>query len=353
MESPSEQTLPRSSGAIKSRRKPLPWPNDQEFRILSIDGGGIRGIFPAAILAGLEKKYLQGESISNYFDLIAGTSTGGIIALGLGAGFTADRIYNLYLQRGLEIFPPRNPLLKIIDKMRHALTSRYNRVALERILNELFGERTFGESKTRLCIPSSEGKFDEVFIFKTPHHPDYKKDWAEKMTKVGLATSAAHSYFKPLEDGGYIFLDGGIWCNNPVMVALVDALACHNVPRHNIRILSLGCDNSPQRLSPFQKHFGGFFSWLKIIFSAMRLESQNAQGQACLLVGSDRVTRIDPPRFDIPIALDDWDRASKELPPAATKRLEECGESIASTFLQNPSSLYEPCYPTISNSPTH
>jgi hypothetical protein len=85
----SERPAPRSAGTLQSRRSRLPWPADREFRILSIDGGGIRGIFPAAVLAG-----------------IAGTSTGGILALGLGAELTAAALLKLYVERGCEIFPP-------------------------------------------------------------------------------------------------------------------------------------------------------------------------------------------------------------------------------------------------------
>src|ERR1700683_4076735 len=97
---------PRSAGARTSRRLPQSWPADRDFRILAIDGGGIRGIYPASVLAGLEESYLGGGSIADYFDLIAGTSTGGIIALGLAAGFTAADLRELYVCRGGEIFPP-------------------------------------------------------------------------------------------------------------------------------------------------------------------------------------------------------------------------------------------------------
>src|SRR5258708_1694631 len=96
---------PRSAGAIPQRRVPQAWPKDGRFRILSIDGGGIRGIFPAAVLAGLEREFTGGRSIAPYFDLIAGTSTGGILALGLGAGYTATDLLELYVKRGNEIFP--------------------------------------------------------------------------------------------------------------------------------------------------------------------------------------------------------------------------------------------------------
>src|SRR3979411_1830181 len=101
-----QPVLPISAGSIPARRVPQSWPPDRRFRILSIDGGGIRGIFPAAVLAELERKYTDGQSVVGYFDLIAGTSTGGIIALGLGAGYTARELLALYVERGCEVFPP-------------------------------------------------------------------------------------------------------------------------------------------------------------------------------------------------------------------------------------------------------
>ena len=76
----------RSAGSLPTRRVPLPWPDDEPFRILSIDGGGIKGILPSALLAEVEREIMGGESAGRYFDLIAGTSTGGIIALGLSIG---------------------------------------------------------------------------------------------------------------------------------------------------------------------------------------------------------------------------------------------------------------------------
>lgn len=353
MTSSVEQTLPRSAGAIPHRRKQLHWPDNRNFRILSLDGGGIRGIYSAAFLAGLENNFLGGQSITNYFDLIAGTSTGGIIALGLGAGLSSTHLYDLYHRRGSEIFPPRNPFARKIAEAFHLFTSRYDRTALENILNESFGERTLGESRIRLCIPSCDGEYGEVYIFKTPHHPDYKRDKAEKMTKVGLATSAAPSYYKPLEDGGYTFLDGGIWCNNPIMVALVDTLACYDVPRNRIDVLSIGCGDSPYQVNAWQKYSGGILSWLRIISAAMRFQSQNALGQAGLLVGANHVIRICPIPYDKPIALDDWKRASVELPSVADKCLEERGDSIASTFFKKPSVPYTPGNFTPANPPIH
>ena len=339
--------IKRSSGTLQRRRAPLPWPDGHEFRILSIDGGGIRGIFPAAFLAGLEQRYLDGQSIAGYFDLIAGTSTGGIIALGLASGYTAADICRLYVERGCEIFPPI-PDNWIGDlrcgwrRLFQLFKVRYDRQALMRILRELFGTRKFGDTTTRLCIPSFDGRHGEPYIFKTPHHPDYRLDRHESAVKVAAATAAAPTYYAPMDDGGYKFIDGGVWANNPIMIALVDVLSCFDVPRCRIRILSLGCGNRPYTVGKIKARVGGVFAWYDIMYAAMRLQSHNAIGQAGLLIGRDRITRVDAPANAHRIALDDWSRAVASLPQAAEMSLEKHGNRVVPAFLRGPTATYRP-----------
>ena len=337
----------RSSGALKRRRERLPWSGDREFRILSIDGGGIRGVFPAAVLAGLEQRYLDGQSLARYFDLITGTSTGGIIALGLGAGLRAADISRIYIERGGEIFPPgRDGALCLSQHVgnwvTHLFRYRYDRAALDALLMEVLGERKFGESLTRLCIPSFDGHHGEVYIFKTPHHPDFKLDGAENMTKVAAATAAAPTFFRPLEDGGYAFVDGGVWANNPVMLGLVDALSCFEVTRHQVSVLSLGCGTKSCSLNSAQMMGGGLLAWRGIMETAMSLQSQNALGQAGLLIGAERLMRLDVPMAGRPIELDDWKRSVAELVPAAEQVLEDQGCGVAEMFLSAPTEPYRP-----------
>ena len=181
-----------------------------------------------------------------------------------------------------------------------------------------------------------------MHIFKTPHHPDYKQDGGERMAKVAVATSAAPTFFRPLEDGGYTFVDGGVWCNNPIMVGLIDALACFAVPRERIHILSVGCGINPYSVGTIKKRLGGLLAWYNIFFAAMRLQSHNALGQAGLLIGADQILRVDAPERKKPIGLDDYVLASRELPPAASKALDEYGETAASLFLREPATPYIP-----------
>lgn len=333
----SEMPERRSAGSLSQRRVQLAWPPDREFKILSIDGGGIKGIFPATLLAEMEEHYLEGGSIADHFDLITGTSTGGIIALALSIGMPAREIANLYIERGNNIFPPYAPswrgwLSRKWDSARGMVYHRYDRAALMAMLDETFGERLLGASKSRLCIPSCDGRHGDVYIFKTPHHPDYKRDQHEKMTTVAAATAAAPTFFQPLESGGYRFVDGGIWANNPIMVGLVDALACFDVDRHSVRILSLGCGDEPYTVSDRMIRRGGLWSWRTAIHGALSFQSLNTLGQAKLLIGAERVMRVAPPQLTPPISLDDWARAKQELPGFALNAAAQLGEEIKDRF---------------------
>ena len=119
------------------------------------------------------------------------------------------------------------------------------RINLKTILKEVFKDRKLKESKVRLCIPSFEGVHSEVYVFKTPHHLDFKKDGEELMIKVALSTSAAPTFLRSFKDNGYIFVDGGVWANNPCMIGLIEALSSFNVQRENIKVLSIGCGETP------------------------------------------------------------------------------------------------------------
>lgn len=332
----------RSDGTLLTLRPRQPWPKDRPFRILSIDGGGICGILPASVLAELERRYLDGRSVAGYFDMIAGTSTGGIIALGLAHGRTAAEIRDIYVRRGGNIFPPPSRIGRLVRIVRRGHRYIYKREHLENELLEIFGETPLGEATTRLCIPSFEGRHGEPWIFKTPHHPHYQKDKVERMVKVGLSTAAAPTYFEALPNNGYVMVDGGLWANNPVMNALVDVLACFEVDRTQVRILSLGCGETSFKVDE-AKAKGGMFQWKGVIAAAMRTQSLNALGQAGLLIGRNRLTRLDAPESPNPIALDDWTRARDELPSMARSLVEGAGREIARDFLSEPADRYIPC----------
>jgi len=324
----------RSDGAIQQMRVKQPWPADRLFRILSIDGGGIRGVFPAAYLAEIEKRFLDGRSIASCFDMIAGTSTGGIIALALAKGMTARQALGIYEQRGDYIFPRARGLRGIGRLLRWLARPKHDQTVLHEELLSVFGDTLLDAATTRLVIPSFEGRFGEPFLYKTPHHPDYQKDRHCRFAHVALHTTAAPSYYPGVKDDGYVMVDGGLWANNPVMNALVDVLACYDVPRENIRILTLGTGEAKFTVDERSRQGGvGQWAFLKAFTAASRAQSLNALGQAYLLVGKDNVVRVDPPETSRPIALDDVARSLDELPPLARAMAEASGHRVQQMFL--------------------
>lgn len=328
----------RSEGTRLDLRPRLPW-NAADMRILSIDGGGIRGILPAAVLALCEDRFCDGRPAGEFFDYISGTSTGGIIALGLSVGIPARDILAIYMDYGSEIFPPRrryrNRTMQRVQSTWHFLRNlnryRYEREALRRNLLATFKGKLLGDAERRLVIPSFD-EYNEVHLFKTPHHVDYQRDWKETMLDVALSTSAAPTFFSTYKNGDRHFADGGVWANNPVMTALVDALACYEIDRRDISILSLGCVESDFPFSQHQMSRGGIWHWKEIISSAMRLQSQNALGQAGLLIGRDHLLRVDGEPTPDAIELDDYHRAATELPGLAARLVDLHGTRLAEFF---------------------
>lgn len=336
----------RSDGTIQQMRVKQPWPQGRPFRILSIDGGGIRGVFPSAFLAELEKRFLGGSSIADHFDMIAGTSTGGIIALALAHGLSAQEALLIYTERGHHIFPQPVGVRRLARLARWVFRPKHDQSTLKDELLRIFGDSVIDDSKARLVIPSFEGKHGEPFIYKTPHHPDYQKDRHKRFAHVALHTTAAPSYYPGVEDDGYVMLDGGIWANNPVMNALVDALACYEVAREDVRILSLGTGEATFTVDE-KARLGGLKKWalMRAYDAAARAQSRNALGQAYLLAGKNNVVRIDVPESDTPIALDDVRRSVRELPLIARSLVEGAGHHIQRMFLQDTVKPFIRCPP--------
>ena len=215
-------------------------------RILSIDGGGIRGVFPAAFLASFEDELV--EPIGSYFDLICGTSTGGIIAICLALGLPARDILALYETRGPEIFGQDHTgiggMLRRIGRTVRGgvLAPKYRPETLREALTETLGERRLGDARTRLMIPAWHPPTRKVYIYKTAHHPRYAADYKIPAIDAALATAAAPTFF-PQHVGrdGIGLVDGGIWANNPVGYAVAEAIGALGWERTELKVLSLSC----------------------------------------------------------------------------------------------------------------
>ena len=269
------------------------------FQILSLDGGGIKGLYSAAVLAKIEDDLRI--TVADHFDLIVGTSTGGIIALGLGVGFRPRDIVDFYVSQGPTIFPHK-PWYKWLDGF---WSRKYSHEPLKKALQGCFEERRLADCRKRLVIPSYNLDKDEVYLFKTPHHSRLTRDWKEPLWKVALATSAAPTFFPACRDVDCIrLIDGGVWANNPTMVGIVEAVSMLGVPLDAISVLSLGTTN-PVMHKPNTLDEGGLWQWTKTAIDvALRGQSHGVQGQAKHLLGRERAIRIDPVVPDGLFALD-------------------------------------------------
>lgn len=259
-------------------------------RILSIDGGGIKGVFPASFLTTVEDS-IEGR-VADYFDLIVGTSTGGIIALGLGLGLSARDILRFYEDSGPEIFGG-NRLIRSIRRLRVA---KYSNRPLRCALESVFGERKLGESSKRLVIPSLNLENGEVYIYKTAHHPRFERDYRTKAADVALATAAAPTYFPTHQSAvGTPLIDGGVWANNPTGLAAVEAIGVLDRPKDSLRVLSLGCTSEPFDASKARFLPRGLGYWApRIVDLFMTAQSSSSLGTAYVLLGHDDVLRINP-----------------------------------------------------------
>ncbi len=226
----------------------------QCYRVLALDGGGIRGIIPAFVLKEIELH--MGRPISEMFDLIAGTSTGGILALGLtkpdqngGPQFTAGDMCDLYLNEGTKIFP--HSIFQEVRTLHGLADARYPAGPIEQILAQRFGDAMLSKALTEVVIPSYDLTAPGPYFFKREYAANETEDWDVRMAFVARATSAAPTYFDPAVlpsadgHGDHALVDGGTFANNPTLSGYVDALRLKkDLPR--VVVVSVGTGLPPQ-----------------------------------------------------------------------------------------------------------
>jgi patatin-like phospholipase/acyl hydrolase len=274
------------------------------FRILSLDGGGIKGAFSASALAAWEED--TKKSIIDYFDLITGTSTGGIIAIGLALGIPASKIRDFYRDSGPTIFPNTSLVERVTGSAFQLFGTKYSHDTLRKELTKVFGSRKFGEAKCRLVIPTYDAIGGRIFLLKTAHHERFRFDINAPAVDVALATSAAPTYFKAApfpQHQGASYVDGGVWANNPVLVGLVEAVHFLEMPLDQIDILSVGTTSEPFSIA--QHADSGIAQWNKGLVELMfEGQMEAALAQATLLVNG-RVHRVNHTARAADFSLDD------------------------------------------------
>jgi uncharacterized protein len=293
------------------------------YRILSIDGGGIRGLYAAVLiqrLLGVLPGFVE------RCDLVAGTSTGGIIALALARGTPIEDLIELYATRGQDVFGDA--------RLRHArersgLVGGSDNRALHALLGRVLGKTTLAGLRQRVLIPTfhldNQGERGRPRQWKPKffhNFPGPDSDGAQQAVDVALRTSAAPTYF-PVYQG---YIDGGVVANNPSMAALAQALdkATGNQDLANIRLLSIGTGLNPMYIEAETLDWG-LEQWAKPLVALMIDGMMTVVDYQCTRLLGERFHRL-APVLPSAVALDDVERTDDLI---AYARAVDLGPALA------------------------
>ena len=301
-------------------------------KILSIDGGGIRGIIPALVLAEIERQ--TGQPACELFDLIAGTSAGGIITLGVtapGVGsaprHSAEELVDLFVTEGPKIFS--RSLLRTIETLDGLIDEKYSARGLERVLSKYLSDSTLAQALTDFLVTSYDIQSHEPFFFKSRQARE-RPALDYPMPVVARATSAAPTYFEPEhaippahgpeEPSDYALVDGGTFANNPAMCAYAEAM--RDYPGADVLVVSLGTGRLTESI-PFAKaRDWGLVQWARPLLGVIMDGSSRAiDYQLDQLLGPTRHYRFQTVLEGVSDSLDDVSAAN-------IKGLRDLGEKL-------------------------
>ncbi|QSV46910.1 CBASS cGAMP-activated phospholipase [Geobacter benzoatilyticus] len=277
----------------------------QVFRILSIDGGGIRGAFPAHILSCI--KHRLGVNIHDHFGLISGTSTGSIVAAAVARNVDPNDVVALYREHGSSIFSRKKSLLP--NKVQPGVESVYDNATLKSVLKKTFGDVRLGEISVPLLMPATDIGNGGVHVFKSAYQrpEDYQRDGQVPLHEAVLASCSAPTYFDPVKVGEYLLADGGLWANNPALAAVIDTQRRLGVSLSDVRMLSLGTGHAKTCYGvKVSKGWGLLNGWKgkEFISFLMSLQAQTTNNYLQLMLRADQVLRLDF-ESDCALPLDD------------------------------------------------
>lgn len=313
----------------------------QRFQVLALSGGGFRGLYTAKVLADIEDEI--GAPIARRFDLIAGTSVGGILALAIAMEIPASRIVDLFVKHGEQIFRRRRSLFGI-------LRAPFSLGPLQNLLSadDLFGEHLLGQCKHPVIIPSINYSTGKPVIFKTPHHPDFKRDHQHRIVDIALATSAAPAYFPRHTFNNNQYVDGGLYANAPGLLAVHEAQTFFRQDVRHIHLLSVGTMSSKFTVDPRKNRDGGTFDWggvnpanmPKRLFGLSISVQESLSDHMLKHRLQERYLHVDDDLTDQraqAVALDKADSAAREvLLGSASERSKICiGNSQCQSFLRH------------------
>jgi len=293
---------------------------------LALSGGGYRGLYTAEILNRLEQEN-GGEPLARRFDLITGTSVGGILALGLACEIPAARLVEVFEKQGAAIFP-RNSILgalsrysRFVDRYVFGLTSaRYRASGLRGVLEEgdLFSTYLLDHSLHPVIIPTVNYSTGTARVFKTPHHPDFRQDHRRSLVDIALATSAAPVFFPHHVIEDQIYVDGGLVASGPALLALHEAEIFFAKDAADVYVLSVGTIETNATASTQRRLNKGVLGWGKDLFTLTIAAQERLLNQML----SHRLTDKRHLRINTRLEKDQADDVGMDVvTPAATQAL--------------------------------
>ena len=283
---------------------PLAEKHNVGMRVLAVDGGGIRGLIPALVLAEIEKR--TGRAISSLFDLVAGTSTGAIIgcALTRPTPMPADTLAAIYEEEGPQIFDAS--LLKEITSLGGVIDERYDARELVRSLQRHLGDSRLGEAITGILVTAYDLQTRQALVLR--------RDDDVSMVDAAHASSAAPTYFEPVRLGARTLIDGGVFAINPAMLAFAEA------DGHIDVLVSLGTGEHTRPLPFNQVKDWGQIEWARPILDVVFDGSADAIDSVLERLVDDRYIRL---QTQLAEASDDLDDASPENLAALRREAEQ------------------------------
>ncbi len=267
----------------------------EKFRILSLDGGGIRGLYSAKMLKNIKEKC--GVDFYNDFDLIVGTSTGSILAGAIVQKIDLDKVISLYNHEGKNIFKKRWFCRFGLFK------SKYSPESLKEQLKSIFGNTTFKDIKKPLLINATDIGNSSQFVFKTTFNNQNDANGNKKglvrdpdiaLYDAILASSSAPIFFPPHKVGNFLLADGGLWANSPVLVALAEAKKIFNAEPKDVVIVSIGTGVEENDYHIDTEKWGFLTGWKKSKLISMILNLQTKVNSSLLkfLMPKENILRL-------------------------------------------------------------
>jgi patatin-like phospholipase/acyl hydrolase len=280
-------------------------------KVLSIDGGGIRGLIPALVLAEIEQR--TGRRVADLFDLIAGTSTGGILACALTRPgddgtpmYTAEELTGLYVTEGPKIF--HHSLLHTVESAAGIFDEKYESTGLRHALDHYLGDGKLSQTLIPIFVTAYDIERRGAFFFRTG------AEWDYRLSDVALATAAAPTYFEPAlvsdlaDTGEFALVDGGVFASNPSLCAYIDLVKAGTEP--NLEVLcSLGTGEQIHSFEYEKARGWGLLEWAHPVIDVMLSSQAETVGFGMEHLLGERYVRL---TRKLTIARDAMDDASPQ-----------------------------------------